>query len=82
MDERSVHLGLDVQKDGISVAVATLGRTRPGVVGKTANDFSTLAKLLSRMRIGSAEQLHLVYEADRLDTACSMLWRRLGTPAR
>lgn len=62
MEESSkVHVGLDVHKDSISVGVADPGRGAARVVGKTAHDLGKLVKLLSR--IGTPEQLHLVYEA-------------------
>lgn len=55
------HVGLDVHKDNISVAVAEPGRSAGRLVGKIVHDVSKLLKLLSK--IGTAEQLHLVYEA-------------------
>ena len=55
------HVGLDVHKDSISVAVAEPGRTAGRLVGKVVHDVSKLLKLLTK--IGTAEQLHLVYEA-------------------
>jgi transposase len=55
------HVGLDVHKDSISVAVAEPGRAAGRLVGKVVHDVSKLLKLLSK--IGTAEQLHLVYEA-------------------
>jgi transposase len=62
MDELSkIHVGLDVHKDSISVGVADPGRGAGRVVGKIAHDVGKLTKLLSR--IGTTEQLHLVYEA-------------------
>ena len=62
MDELSkIHVGLDVHKDSISVGVADPGRGAGRVVGKIAHDVVKLTKLLTR--IGSPEQLHLVYEA-------------------
>jgi len=62
MDEISkIHVGLDVHKDSISVGVAEPGRSGGRLVAKTAHDVGKLIKLL--IRIGPAEQLHLVYEA-------------------
>ncbi len=55
------HVGLDVHKDSISVAVAEPGRTTGRLVGKVIHDVSKLLKLLGK--IGAPEQLHLVYEA-------------------
>lgn len=55
------HVGLDVHKDSISVAVAEPGRSAGRLVGKVVHDVSKLLKLLSK--IGKPEQLHLVYEA-------------------
>ena len=55
------HVGLDVHKDSISVAVAGPGRTAGRLVGKVIHDVSKLIKLLGK--IGPADQLHLVYEA-------------------
>ena len=62
MEERSkFHVGLDVHKDSISVAVAEPGRSAGRLIGKVMHDVPKLLKVLTR--IGTAEQLHLVYEA-------------------
>ena len=62
MEERTkFHVGLDVHKDSISVAAAELGRSPARLIGKVTHDVNKLLKVLAR--IGSAEQLHLVYEA-------------------
>ena len=62
MEERTkFHVGLDVHKDSISVAAAELGRRPARLIGKVAHDVNKLLKVLAR--IGSAEQLRLVYEA-------------------
>lgn len=62
MDELSkIHVGLDVHKDSITVGVADPGRGAARVVGKVAHDVGKLTKALSR--VGTPEQLHLVYEA-------------------
>jgi hypothetical protein len=62
MEERiKFHVGLDVHKDSISVAVAEPGRAPGRLVGKVAHDVSKLLKMLAK--IGTAEQLHIVYEA-------------------
>lgn len=55
------HVGLDVHKDSISVAAAEPGR-RPGrLIGKVTHDVVKLLRVLPR--IGTPEELHLVYEA-------------------
>jgi len=62
MEERiKFHVGLDVHKDSISVAVAEPGRAPGRLVGKVTHDVSKLLKMLAK--IGTAEQLHIVYEA-------------------
>ncbi len=62
MEERSkFHVGLDVHKDSISVAVAEPGRAPGRLIGKVTHDVPKLLKALAK--IGTAEQLHLVYEA-------------------
>jgi len=62
MEERSkVHVGLDVHKDSISVGIAEPGRGAGRVVGKVMHDVSKLIKVLQR--VGSPDELHLVYEA-------------------
>ena len=62
MEERiKFHVGLDVHKDSITVAAAELGRAPGRVIGKVTHDVSKLLKVLAK--IGSAKDLHLVYEA-------------------
>ena len=62
MEERiKFHVGLDVHKDSISAAVAEPGRAPGRLVGKVAHDVGKLLKVLAK--IGTAEQLHIVYEA-------------------
>lgn len=62
MEERTkIHVGLDVHKDSISVAVAQPGREPARLVGKVVHDVPKLLKVLAKL--GSVEQLHLVYEA-------------------
>jgi len=62
MEERiKFHVGLDVHKDSISVAVAEPGRAPGRLVGKAAHDVSKLLKMLAK--IGTVEQLHIVFEA-------------------
>ena len=62
MEERTkFHVGLDVHKDSISVAVAEPGRAPGRLIGKVTHDVNKLLKVLAK--IGTAEQLHIVYEA-------------------
>lgn len=62
MEERiNFHVGLDVHKDSICVAAAELGRSPARLIGKVPHDVNKLLKVLAR--VGSAEHLHLVYEA-------------------
>lgn len=56
-----IHVGLDVHKDSISVAAAEPGRAAGRLIGKVTHDVNKLLKVLAK--IGSAEQLHIVYEA-------------------
>ena len=56
-----IYAGLDVHKDSISVAVAEAGRASGRLIGKFAHDVNKLLKVLAKL--GSAEQLHIVYEA-------------------
>ncbi len=62
MDERTkIHVGLDAHKDSISVAAAEPGRAPGRLIGKVVHDVNKLLKVLAK--IGTAEQLHAVYEA-------------------
>ena len=62
MDELiKIHVGLDAHKDSITVAQATPGRDPARLVGKVLHDIPKLLKVLTKL--GSPEQLHLVYEA-------------------
>jgi transposase len=62
MEERiKIHVGLDVHKDSISVAAAEPGRTPGRLIGKVTHDVNKLLKVLTK--VGTAEQLHIVYEA-------------------
>jgi transposase len=62
MEERTkIHVGLDVHKDSISVALADPGRAPGRFIGKCIHDVSKLLKVL--VKIGPAEVLHIVYEA-------------------
>ena len=62
VEERSkVHVGLDVHKDSISVGAAAPGREPGRRVSKVPHDVSKLTKILARL--GSPQELHLVYEA-------------------
>ena len=62
MQESSkIHVGLDVNKDSISVAAAEPGRAPARLIGKVAHDVPKLLKVLGK--VGTAEQLHIVYDA-------------------
>ena len=62
MEERiKIHVGLDVHKDSISVAAAEPGRAPGRLIGKVVHDVAKLLKVLAK--IGTAEELHIVYEA-------------------
>lgn len=62
MQERSnIHVGLDVHKDSISVAAAEPGRAPGRLIGKVTHDVNKLLKVLAK--VGTVEQLHIVYEA-------------------
>jgi transposase len=62
MDELiKIHVGLDVHKDSITLAQARPGREEPQLVGKVLHDIPKLLKALGKL--GTPEQLHLVYEA-------------------
>ena len=56
-----IHVGLDVHKDSITVAQALPGREPAKLVGKMVHDIAKLLKALAKL--GSPEQLHVVYEA-------------------
>jgi transposase len=56
-----IHVGLDVHKDTITGARADPGREPARVVGTVAHDVGKLLKCLAK--IGTPEQLHIVYEA-------------------
>lgn len=55
--------GRDVHKDSISVAAAEPGRKPGRLISKVAHNNNKLVKVL--VKIGTAEQLHIVYEAAR-----------------
>lgn len=62
MEERSkIHVGLDVHKDSISVAAAEPDRAPGRLIGKVTHDVNKLLRVLGK--VGTAEQLHIVYEA-------------------
>lgn len=56
-----IHVGLDVHKDSITVAVAEPGRSVARVVTKMAHDVTKLLKALAKL--GPPQTLHVVYEA-------------------
>lgn len=56
-----IDVGLDVHKESISVAVAEPGRGPGRLIGKIKHDVNKLLKVLAKL--GSPEQLHIVYEA-------------------
>lgn len=53
------HVGLDVQKDSISVAAADPGRAPGRLIGKITHDVNKLLKVLAK--ISPPEQLQIVY---------------------
>lgn len=62
MEERTkVHVGLDVHKDSITVAVAEPGREKARLIGKVVHDVPRLLKVLAKL--GAIDELHIVYEA-------------------
>ena len=62
MEERTkIHVGLDVHKDSITVAVAEPGRGRARLIGKVVHDVSKLLNVLAKL--GAVDELHIVYEA-------------------
>lgn len=60
-DSSKIHVGLDVHKDGISIAAAEPGRVPGRLIGKVTHDVSKLFKVLAK--VGNADELHIVYEA-------------------
>ncbi|MDN8618116.1 hypothetical protein [Variovorax ginsengisoli] len=62
MEERiKFRVGLDIHKDNISVAAAERGRAPGRLIAKVTHDVVKLLRVL--VRIGTPEQLHIVYEA-------------------
>ena len=62
MEEISrTHVGLDTSKNTIAVAAAHPGRAAAKLVSEVAHDVTKLIRVLAK--IGSPEQLHIVYEA-------------------
>lgn len=56
-----IHVGLDVHKDSITVAVAEPGRSAGRVLSKLAHDVTKLLRVLAKL--GPPQALHVVYEA-------------------
>jgi transposase len=56
-----IHIGLDTHKDSITIARADPGREPGRIVAKVPHDVAKLIKQLAR--IGTPQQLHIVYEA-------------------
>ena len=62
MDEISkIHVGLDVHKDSISIGVAQPGRDPGKLLTRIAHHLPKLLKQLDKL--GTPQQLHIVYEA-------------------
>ncbi len=81
MEERTkIHVGLDVHKDSITVAVADPGREKARLFGKVVHDVPRLLKVLAK--IGAVEELHIVYEAGPTGSDCNVHWRARGMRAR
>jgi transposase len=55
------HVGLDVHKESIAVAVAEPGRAAAKVIGTIRHDVPKLLKLLTKL--GDTQAIHVVYEA-------------------
>lgn len=64
-----IELCLDVHQDSISVS-AEPGRTPGRLIGKVTRDVAKLLKILAK--IGTPEQLHIAYEADRQVSGCDV----------
>ena len=56
-----IHVGLDVHKDSIAVAVAEPGRAAARVICSIDHDVPKLLKMLAK--VGQPQELHVVYEA-------------------
>jgi transposase len=52
-DSTKFHVGLDVHKESLSVAVAELRRSPARLIGEVAHDVNKLLKVLAK--IGNAE---------------------------
>lgn len=61
MYDKTKHVGLDVSKEKIAVAVADKGRSQPRYIGMISYTVEDIRKLMKKL--GDFEQLHVCYEA-------------------
>ncbi len=81
MEERTkIHVGLDVHKDSITVAVADPGREKARLFGKVVHDVPRLLKVLAK--IGAVEDCTSSMKPDRQGSDCNVHWRARGMRAR